>query len=72
MLRNRICADVCLEVGKPDAKKSTRFYAHQYMLVSRSPVFQALFSKDKHGSNDDILVTRINDVTPTALEAILK
>lgn len=71
MLRNRICADVILEVNQPDVK-TTHFYGHRYVLASRSPVFHALFNNEKLHKKEDIAITKITDVKPEAFEALLK
>ena len=43
MLNNEISTDVCFEVGPPDGE-TVKIRAHKYMLISRSPVFEAMFS----------------------------
>ena len=42
MLDNEIAMDVCFEVGPPDGEV-VNIRAHKYMLISRSPVFEAMF-----------------------------
>ena len=43
MLDNEMATDVCFEVGPPDGA-TVNIRAHKYMLISRSPVFEAMFS----------------------------
>ena len=43
MLENAIGTDVCFDVGPP-GEPSVEVLAHKYVLVSRSPVFEAMFS----------------------------
>jgi len=71
MLQNRVSTDVCLEVGKPETKV-TLFFAHQYVLISRSPVFEELLSHEKQEKADIMPILKITDIPPDAVEAILK
>jgi len=43
MLDNEIATDVCFKVGPPDGA-TVNIRAHKYMLISRSAVFEAMFS----------------------------
>ena len=43
VLDNEVGTDVCFEVGPPDGE-TVKIQAHKFMLISRSPVFQAMFS----------------------------
>jgi len=42
MLENELATDVCFQIGSTGA--STLVRAHKYVLMSRSPVFLAMFS----------------------------
>lgn len=72
MLENEIAADVCFEVGPRDEKTAT-IRAHRYMLIARSPVFEAMFtngmSESKRGPEEKI---RIEDVEPWIFKKLLR
>jgi len=71
MLDNEIATDVCFEVGPLDGV-TVKVLAHKYMLISRSPVFEALFSSGmtecRSGSEAAI---RVEDIDATIFKEVL-
>src|SRR6218665_3637891 len=72
MLDNEIAADVCFEVGPPDSA-TVSIRAHKYMLISRSAVFEAMFSSGmtecRNGPESKI---RIEDIHPDVFKELLR
>ena len=71
MLDNEIATDVCFEVGPPGGT-TVNLRAHEYMLISRSPVFEAMFnsgmSECKMTAEKRI---RINDIDADIFKLLL-
>ena len=72
MLNNEIATDVCFEVGPQDGA-TVNIRAHKYMLIARSPVFEAMFSSGmvecRNGHERRI---RIEDINPLVFREVLK
>ena len=71
MLENEVATDVCFEIGSPDGVVVS-IKAHKYMLISRSPVFEAMFSSGmsecKSGPDQKI---RIEDIEANTFKDFL-
>ena len=72
MLENEIATDVCFQVGSPGCA-TVNIQAHKYMLISRSPVFEAMFSSGmsecKSGPDAGI---RIDDIEIDVFRDVLR
>jgi len=65
MLENEIATDVCFEFSSPEGGV-TLVRAHEYMLVTSSPVFEAMFSggmAEACPDRDNILIQDIDAKT---------
>ena len=72
MLHNEIATDVCFEVGPPDGA-IVNIRAHKYMLLSRSPVFEALFSSELSETKSESEVKiRIVDISAEVFKLLLR
>ena len=76
MYETKIAADVCFSVGQPDDAPE-EIQAHSYVLMSRSPVFEAMLSpkwQTAKGSGEEKTATSISipDVSVDALKEILR
>ncbi len=72
MLENEIATDVCFEVGPPDGEV-VNIRAHKYMLISRSPVFEAMFSSGMtECRNEKDVKIRIEDINPDVFKELLR
>lgn len=76
MLDNEIAADVCFEIGPPGGA-TVNVRAHKYMLISRSPVFEALFcsgmtecKKEEKGEKEEKI--RIEDIDADSFKLFLR
>ena len=71
MLENEIATDVCFEVGPLDGAV-VNIRAHKYILISRIPVFEAMFSSGmtECNSGPDHKI-RINDIEANAFKDFL-
>ena len=72
MLDNEISTDVCFEVESADGE-IVKFRAHKYMLISRSPVFAAMFASgmtECRGHPEEKV--RIEDIYADEFKEILK
>lgn len=69
MLENKLFTDVTFEVG-PEAGHTEQIAAHKYVLVSRSPVFEAMFCGLMR--EDTRNMVRITDVDPSAFQDTLR
>jgi len=71
MLENEVATDVCFEVGPPDGAV-VNIRAHKYMLISRSPVFEAMFSSGmtECNSGPDHRI-RIEDIEANTFKDVL-
>ena len=71
MLENEVETDVCFEVGPPDGEV-VNIRAHRYMLISRSPVFEAMFTSgmSECNSGPDQKI-RINDIEANTFKDLL-
>src|SRR6218665_114352 len=71
MLDNEIATDVCFKVGPPDGA-TVNIRAHRYMLISRSAVFEAMFSSGMAECQSEPEATiRVEDIDATILRDIL-
>ena len=70
MLDNQIGCDVNFQVSAPDGSTMT-IPAHKYMLVSRSPVFQAMLCGpgEYQETSGDVVIT---DVEPDIFKEMLR
>ena len=72
MLDNEIATDVCFEVGPPDGV-TVNIRAHKYMLLSRSPVFETLFSSGMSECKKEAEETiRIEDIEAEIFKLLLR
>lgn len=72
MWDNEISTDVCFEVGPPGGD-TVKFHAHKYMLISRSPVFEAMFSSGMVECRDHPEAkVRVEDVDGSIFKEILR
>jgi len=71
MLDNEISTDVCFKVGPPDGQ-TVMFRAHKYMLMARSPVFEAMFSSGMTECSEPEAKVRIEDIDADAFKEVLK
>lgn len=75
MFENKIATDVCFEVGLPD-QSTVDITAHKYALISRSPVFEAMFCGSMIENNCNVNCgaqkIRISDVEPEAFQEALR
>src|SRR6218665_16304 len=72
MLDNEISTDVCFEVGPPDGA-TVDIRAHKLILMSRSPVFEAMFSSGMtEGRNEKDVKIRIEDINPDVFKELLR
>jgi len=72
MFDNEISTDVCFEVDSEDGE-IVKFHAHKYMLISRSPVFAAMFDSgmmECRGHPE--AKVRIEDIYADVFKEILK
>ena len=69
---NEIGADVIFEVGPPDGD-TVNIMAHKYMLISRSEVFEAMFSSGmsecRSGPHARV---RVEDIDPATFKDLLR
>jgi len=72
MFENEISTDVCIEVGPPNGETVT-FRAHKCILISRSEVFEGMFSSGmtecRSGPEAKI---RVEDIDPDVFKEVLK
>ena len=72
MLDNEIATDVCFEVGPPDGA-TVNVRTHKLILISRSAVFEAMFSSGMHESrNGEDVKIRIEDINPEIFKQLLR
>jgi len=72
MLDNEIATDVCFEVGPPD-DTPVEIRAHKFMLISGSPVFEAMFSsKMSETKNESEAKIRIVDINAEIFQLLLR
>ena len=69
MWEKKLAADIVFEVGPSDGQVE-QISAHKYVLVSRSPVFEAMFYGALSQNTKDTI--RITDVEPDAFKEALK
>ena len=69
MWEKKLATDICFEVGPSDSQ-IVKVPAHRYVLVSRSPVFEAMFYGALSNNSDKDF--RITDVEPEAFKEALK
>ena len=71
MLDNEIATDVCFEVGPPDGA-TVRMRAHKFMLISRSAVFEAMFSSGMaECQNGPDVTIRVEDIDAAIFKDLL-
>src|SRR6218665_3132161 len=72
MLDNEIATDVCFKVGPPDGA-TVNIRAHKYMLISRSAVFEAMFSSGmaECQSGPDQSTIRVEDIDADIFKDLL-
>jgi len=68
MLENGIACDVKIKCHTQDGKV-VMLQAHKYILVSRSPVFEAMFCGSYQESSDSIEIT---DIEPDVFKEVLR
>lgn len=72
MLDNEIATDVCFEVGPPDGA-TVQIRAHKFMLISRCPVFEAMFlSEMSETENKTEAKIRIVDISAEVFRLFLR
>jgi len=71
MLDNKIATDVCIEVGPPDSE-TVKFQAHKCVLISRSEVFECMFSSGMIECNGTEAKVRVEDIDPDIFKELLK
>jgi len=72
MLDNEISTDVCFMVGPPDGA-TVDIRAHKLILISRSPVFEAMFSSGMTQiRNREEVKIRIEDINPDVFKELLR
>ena len=71
MLDSKIGMDVWIEVGPPDGETRT-FRAHMCVLMSRSEVFQCMFSSGLTECNGPESKVRVEDIDPDIFKELLK
>lgn len=71
MLDNEISTDVCFEVGQPGGE-TVKFHAHKYMLIARSPVFEAMFSSGMTECSGPVAKVRVEDIDTDIFKELLK
>ena len=54
MYHSKMGADVCFNVGSPSDGLGDKVWAHSYMLMSRSPVFERMVKEEWCGAYGDI------------------
>lgn len=73
MLESKVASDVTFKVGDPSQGSCEIVEAHRYMLLSRSPVFFAMFCggmKESDITNRNVI--EIPDTSPQVFKAMLK
>ena len=71
MLRCHIACDVTFSVGQTE-DSAVEISAHKYMLMSRSPVFFAMFRGQMSEAASDNGTIRVPDVEPDAFRHMLE
>ena len=72
MFEHKLATDVCFVVGLPD-RPTVELKAHKYVLISRSPVFEAMLcGKLSENLDDETAKIRINDIDPDAFQEVLR
>ncbi len=71
MLEHRVGTDVTFAIHSQSGVV-TEVTAHKYMLISRSPVFEAMFCGSLACSDGEDGKVRISDVDADAFEELLK
>ena len=71
MLRCHIACDVTFSVGQTE-DSAEEISAHKYMLMSRSPVFFAMFRGQMSEAASDNGTIRVPDVEPDAFRHMLE
>lgn len=71
MLEHEVAADVCFEVG---TSRSTKLVlrAHKYMLISASPVFEAMFCGGLAETNKENERIKVEDIEGKTFEEMLR
>ena len=71
MLENKIATDVCIEVGAPD-REAVTFRVHKFVLMSRSEVFEAMFSIGMAECSGPEAKVRVEDIDPDTFKELMK
>ena len=70
LLDNKIATDVCIEVGPPNGE-TVILHAHKCVLMSRSEVFECMFSSGMTECNGSEAKVRVEDIDPDIFKELL-
>ncbi|ESN98904.1 hypothetical protein HELRODRAFT_66958 [Helobdella robusta] len=74
MFENKLFTDVEFDIKSSDHEESTKLYAHKYILVTKSPVFEAMLTADmlENSRKDGNSYIAISDIDVEGFREILK
>ena len=73
MYKSKMAADICFIVGQPGGQVE-EILAHKYVLISRSPVFEAMLSPTwtVQAPGQDITKVEVPDILPKVFHEMLR
>ena len=71
MFQSKMAADVCFHVG-PEEDGQEEVWAHKYVLISRSPVFEAMLDPAWNQEKSASLRVEVPDILPDVFSEMLR